>query len=549
MHNNEGHDLQSNGLVSGTSQVVKQSASCWRVIPIVLVLAYRLFIYGSIIYISPSTILSPGLFECIMWPVAAIAVLFYLRTSCFNPGFQDWCPSAFLSPEERKRANDVKAKLLLQAAADQQQQAVIGKASNAYTVATSSSGTSDVADNHAYDDDDEDTYNATESSDLEFGTLDLGADMADTTGTGGLRVVRSGAGNVIVASDPMPQRKKIRRIHTPPEVANGRGSLHHQPHTDSLEIAIENVGKSKTPNTSKRVRWRNKSLALVFMFRGVLQSLREWTLVCSIPYSSLTKSKTRNFSIEDGGDYKAPFSMGVHVMYQHQEKLQFCDKCGIWKLLRTKHCRSCQRCVRLHDHHCPWLGVCVGERNRVHFFWFLGWQTIELFCGMCAIVRSVLIQDTEWMDEAKKPDAAISDVLLRVVLLVMIMVLGCLCIMTLCLFFYHFFLVGTNLTTWETVSWHKITYLKSKKKAYGSPFGSQTCKANCILALIPFLPEGRRSHQLLKIDPVDKIVPSRVVIGPDNAMIWKAKQLGDSDYAKVPPCTRHPCCNVYEACL
>ena len=50
---------------------------------------------------------------------------------------------------------------------------------------------------------------------------------------------------------------------------------------------------------------------------------------------------------------------------------KYCTVCHIEQPLRCKHCKSCDHCVATFDHHCPWLGNCVGERTRQSFFLFL----------------------------------------------------------------------------------------------------------------------------------------------------------------------------------
>ena len=52
-------------------------------------------------------------------------------------------------------------------------------------------------------------------------------------------------------------------------------------------------------------------------------------------------------------------------------EVRVCIICEIDQPLRSKHCLECGKCVALHDHHCPYVGVCIGERNRRQFFFYL----------------------------------------------------------------------------------------------------------------------------------------------------------------------------------
>ncbi len=49
----------------------------------------------------------------------------------------------------------------------------------------------------------------------------------------------------------------------------------------------------------------------------------------------------------------------------------FCESCFIVRPLRSKHCSTCNRCVKVFDHHCPYVNNCVGRNNMLPFFLFL----------------------------------------------------------------------------------------------------------------------------------------------------------------------------------
>ncbi|CAN3501947.1 palmitoyltransferase Pfa4p [Diutina catenulata] len=50
---------------------------------------------------------------------------------------------------------------------------------------------------------------------------------------------------------------------------------------------------------------------------------------------------------------------------------RWCQKCHVYKSPRTHHCKTCQKCVMVMDHHCPWTYNCVGHGNLPEFLRFL----------------------------------------------------------------------------------------------------------------------------------------------------------------------------------
>ena len=116
--------------------------------------------------------------------------------------------------------------------------------------------------------------------------------------------------------------------------------------------------------------------------------------------------------------------------------------------LRARHCRMCKKCVSTYDHHCPWLGNCIGERNRKHFYSYLWLQEAQLI-----MVTMLAI----W-----QMPSTFGNVAFIVALLFQLFVVY--------LILFHSYLAATNTTTWEFLSWEKISYLKLWPKHLGSPF-------------------------------------------------------------------------------
>ena len=61
----------------------------------------------------------------------------------------------------------------------------------------------------------------------------------------------------------------------------------------------------------------------------------------------------------------------LDIIEQDELLEYYCPKCLIKMNYRTKHCLICEKCIDNFDHHCFWVGNCIGKKNFSLFFNFL----------------------------------------------------------------------------------------------------------------------------------------------------------------------------------
>ncbi|KAK5842906.1 probable protein S-acyltransferase 3 [Gossypium arboreum] len=150
-------------------------------------------------------------------------------------------------------------------------------------------------------------------------------------------------------------------------------------------------------------------------------------------------------------------------------KVKFCETCLLYRSPRASHCSIRNNCVQKFDHHCPWVDQCIGLRNYPFFICFVSSST-----ALCIYVFSC-----SWINIRRQPQGlwtAMSRDVLSVILIVYcflaVWFVGGLTV-------FHFYLICTNQTTYES-----FRYRYDKKK---NPFNKGVLRnfKEVFLARIP----------------------------------------------------------------
>ena len=136
-----------------------------------------------------------------------------------------------------------------------------------------------------------------------------------------------------------------------------------------------------------------------------------------------------------------------------------CDRCMFAPPLRSHHCKECDRCVATFDHHCHFLGTCIGERNHLRFLIFV---FLQLF-GSIECCKAVNASEYGLFPFLRHFSVQSAVVILAKCYLYTVLV------STLILAVTHTFFALSNGTTFETIKASRLEYLKGTE-SFDMPF-------------------------------------------------------------------------------
>nr|GMC93358.1 protein S-acyltransferase 10-like [Ipomoea batatas]GMD36258.1 protein S-acyltransferase 10-like [Ipomoea batatas] len=154
----------------------------------------------------------------------------------------------------------------------------------------------------------------------------------------------------------------------------------------------------------------------------------------------------------------------VMDMYPHGTSVRTvtCTYCNALQPPRTKHCQDCDKCVLQFDHHCVWLGTCIGQGNHCKFWWYISEETaLSIWTGILYIQYLKSNISKPWW-------------IYTFVILLLAVLFICLVFLLLLLLF-HSYLVLTNQTTYELVRRRRIQYLRGIPERV-FPFSKGACR-------------------------------------------------------------------------
>ncbi|XP_041507936.1 palmitoyltransferase ZDHHC18 isoform X1 [Microtus oregoni] len=199
-----------------------------------------------------------------------------------------------------------------------------------------------------------------------------------------------------------------------------------------------------------------------------------------LPRATVCEAAALEKQIDNTGSstYRPPPRTREVMINGQMVKLKYCFTCKMFRPPRTSHCSVCDNCVERFDHHCPWVGNCVGRRNYRFFYAFiLSLSFLTAFIFACVVTHLTLrSQESSFLSTLKETPASVLELVICFFSIWSILGLSG----------FHTYLVASNLTTNEDIkgSWSS----KRGGEASVNPYSHKSIVTNCCAVLCGPLP-------------------------------------------------------------
>ncbi|XP_039266942.2 palmitoyltransferase ZDHHC9-like isoform X1 [Styela clava] len=174
-------------------------------------------------------------------------------------------------------------------------------------------------------------------------------------------------------------------------------------------------------------------------------------------------------------------------------KLKYCFTCKIFRPPRASHCSLCDNCVDCFDHHCPWVGNCVGRRNYKYFYLFVtSLSVLCLYVFAFSILHIVLLSKEKgnFLEALKNSPGSVLEILICFFSIWSVIGLSG----------FHSYLIALGITTNEDI---KGTWSKKRNKNARNPFDQGGCLSNFRYILCGPVPPSMIDRRGLAVENAD----------------------------------------------
>ncbi|XP_076467335.1 palmitoyltransferase ZDHHC18-B-like isoform X3 [Babylonia areolata] len=172
------------------------------------------------------------------------------------------------------------------------------------------------------------------------------------------------------------------------------------------------------------------------------------------------------------GTYRPPPRTKEVVIKGQVVKLKYCFTCKLFRPPRASHCSLCDNCVERFDHHCPWVGNCVGKRNYRYFYLFILSLSVHcIYIFACVLTNLILrAQQDNFLTAMKDSPASVIEAIICFFSVWSIVGLAG----------FHSYLVASELTTNEDI---KGSFTSKRGQESFNPYSKGSIFKNCLQVL------------------------------------------------------------------